>query len=240
MTAYYCDLGEGTFADRDGTDSGANVLTGPAGVQAIIRATGNAVAGGAGLTAGDTLYYKGIADLTRYVRIICDKDVSALPLGEAVRNDTGDGDDWTGVIVQRDVLGANTDLLVWLASGKDNGDINAGDGIEQSDEGDSAGIVNSTTDFIRIDTNSGTETARMRFMGCKSDYTITDVEDPGNTEDYQATFDGGVGNDAALCLFVANSVDYVDIFNTTLRRASSNLFDGTASHLYFRFRHCTF
>ena len=50
MTDYYCDLDEDTHADATGADHAGNEYTGPAGLQAAIRGTGNATA----LAAGDT------------------------------------------------------------------------------------------------------------------------------------------------------------------------------------------
>ena len=113
MTTYYCDLGESTFADVVGDTN--NPYTGPAGLQAAVRGTGNATS----LTGSDTLKCKGTGDLSRLVLLHCPSDVSAWAPGDAVGNDVGDGDDWTGVVVQANddpvgQLGDDGLLLVWL------------------------------------------------------------------------------------------------------------------------------
>jgi len=135
MTDYYCDIGAETFSDATGADNSGNEYTGPAGLQAAIRGTGNATA----LAAGDTLYIKaGTGDLSRLVLIDCDgDDVSAWAPGNVVINENGLGDDWTGVVVQANDdpvggLGADDLLLVWLDSGKTEDDIDLADGVRNS------------------------------------------------------------------------------------------------------------
>lgn len=91
-STYYCDMSEGTYADRTGNNNGADVLTGPAGLQAAIRGTGFATA----LAAGDTLEIKaGTGAEKRLVTIDCNgTDVSNWDLDDRVRNKDGAGDDW--------------------------------------------------------------------------------------------------------------------------------------------------
>ena len=179
MPIRYCKLDEGTFVDRSGADSGANVLTGPAGMQAIIRGTSAAAA--TILAAGDTLYLQGTGDLTRLV----DLDVGAAcqnwSVGDRVRNDVGAGpppvagSQWNGVVVETNTggyLANNNHARVWLEAGRDETDIIVASGVENQDALGGAGdpvntipIVGRSTPGIQNDGNAGTDGNRISFAG---------------------------------------------------------------------------
>jgi len=128
MTDYYCDISASGFNDRSGVDSGANVLTGPAGLQAAIRGTGNATA----LAAGDTILIQGTGDLSRLVLIDCGQDMSDWEIQDAILNDSG-ASTWTGKVVEVSVGGDDNVLLVWLDDGYDVDDVLLAGGIETLD-----------------------------------------------------------------------------------------------------------
>lgn len=71
-------------------------------------------------------------DTTYYVLLDCGKDVSAWEVGDSVRNDIGNGDDWTGTIFEISYIDNNELIIVALAVGKDIDDINLADGIENT------------------------------------------------------------------------------------------------------------
>ena len=173
MTDYYCDLGDGTFADNVGTSTGA-AYTGPAGLQAVIRGTGNATA----LDKGDTLYLKGTGDQSRLVLIDCNgTDVTAGGLGwavgDAVESKDGGSAQWSGVIVETDdggFLGASDMLLVWLASGKSASDVVAADGVTNTTQTESAAPLadNTSTPGIVVDNNAGDNDEPITLVGVDS------------------------------------------------------------------------
>ena len=132
MTDYYCDL-EANFVDRSGADGTTNVLTGPGGLQAAIR-DGGASGLATALVAGDTLYVKNTASLSRLVKMDCGNDVSHWAVGDVVKNHTGggasEGQHWAGVVVQEydeiatGLASANI-LLVQLTTDFDYADVDA-------------------------------------------------------------------------------------------------------------------
>ena len=160
---YFCDLGNGTFADTagdpDGDGSGA-VYTGPGGYLAAIWGFGNATA----LAAGDTLWLKGTGDVERLVFIECEStDVSAWAAGDVVRNLTGSGNHWTGVVLMANDdpvggVGGNTFLWIWLDAAYDVTDVssNLADGIENTTkaENDSA-LLDAVAEGVQWGDNSG-------------------------------------------------------------------------------------
>lgn len=170
MTAYYCDLGAGTFVDRSGVDGTTNVLTGPAGLQAAIRGTGAATP----LAAGDTIYLKGTADLTRLLWFDCNAvDVTGWQIGDPVENYDAPKD-WSGVIVQLN-YGATDRILVWLDEGYTYNSVTTGDGIKNTAVGADPAYVDPITSRnrvgIEIDTASGTVAdGFIKFIGVNSSW----------------------------------------------------------------------
>jgi hypothetical protein len=181
MATYYCDLADGTFADRTGADV-ANEYTNPAGFQAAIRGTGNATA----LAAGDTIYLQGTGDLSRLIEIDCNgTDISNWGIGDTVRNDNlgggAAGDDWTGVVVEP-AVGASDIVLIWLDVNLDEADVDIADGIENTVAGGGAGdptnvgaMTSVDTPGIEFDTAEGSRaTGEIKIWG------TTDLTDPTN------------------------------------------------------------
>lgn len=196
MTDYYCDISEETFADNAGTATGT-AYTGPAGLQAAMRGTGNATA----LAAGDALYIKtGTGDLSRLVLLDCNgTDVSAWAPTNVVRNKDGAGDDWTGVVVQANDdpagnLGADDLVLVWLDSGLTEDDIDLADGIENTTLAENADpLAAKSTPGVCLEVN-GTTTSYIDIVGVNSSW----VED----DETLAVLDG---NDKAPGAFVLSA-----------------------------------
>jgi len=175
MTDYYCDLGEDTFSDATGADHAGNEYTGPAGLQAAIRGTGNATA----LAAGDTLHLKGTGGLSRLVLIDCNgTDVSAWGIGDVVHNKDA-GSTWQGVVVQANDapagnLGADDLALVWLDSGYDEDDILVAEGVTNDDAGGGAGdptdvdpLAAKSTPGVYVETDGGSASF-IEFVGVNS------------------------------------------------------------------------
>lgn len=176
MTDYYLDP-EKAYSDATGLDTAGNEYTGPAGLQAAIRGTGNATA----LVAGDTLYIKaGTGDLSRLVIIDCNAtSVTAWGIGDVVHNKDA-GSTWQGVVVETNsggFLGANDLALVWLDSGYDKDDILIAEGVTNDDAG---GGANDPTDVdplaavsapgIVIDNNSGDPDEPISLVGVNASW----------------------------------------------------------------------
>ena len=133
---YYCDLGNATFADSAGTDHVGAEYTGPAGMQAAIRGTGNATA----LAAGEILYVTGTGDLSRLVQIDCNGyDTTATPWdeGDAVESLDGGAAQWSGVVVEAGVGAVADTILVWMTAGKDATYITVAYGINNTTKSES-------------------------------------------------------------------------------------------------------
>lgn len=208
MTAYYCDLGA-SFVNRSGADSTDNVLTGPGGFQAKLLGTGLATPA---LAAGDILYLKGTADLSKFVTMTCGKDVTGWDLGDSVRNDTGDGDHWTGKVCQLNV-GATTRIRVQLDTGDyaaANG--NKGDGIENTTKSDTTTLTTVANDGLDCGTASGTAAnGYIKIIGCDSSFTPYAA---------QAVLDGNSGS--VSCIRYTNSSNYYWWQNVTFKRATGD------------------
>ena len=212
---YYCDLGNGTFANATGLDHTGNEYTGPAGLQAAIRGTGNATA----LAAGEILYLKGTGDLSRLVLLDCNAvDVSAWAPGNVVRNKDGAGDDWTGVVVQANDdpvggLGADDLVLVWLDTGKTETNINLADGIENTTLAESADpLAAKSTPGIKFDGNSGDGTSgRIRIEGTNTSWVT------GVGLAYQAVLDG---NSKTVACITTTTTDYHHLEAITLQNSA--------------------
>jgi len=101
-----------------------------------------------------------------------------------VQNEAGAGNHWTGVVVQTNddpagQLGSDDLVLVWLASGKDETSVVAGEGIENTEGGAAPASVNPLSDTmapgIWFDTASGNMGAGtpIRMIGVDSDWNVT-------------------------------------------------------------------
>ena len=209
MTDYYCDM-EADFVDAAGTDNGANVYCGPGGVQAAIRGTAAATA----LAAGDTLYLKGTAHLTKWVGVGTTNDHAAWACGDVVRDNGGGAVLWAGVIGQSQVGASNKAFLVQLDIGYDFDSINdnKASGISNTTRADTdPTIVTVVCDGISVDTNSGSSAAgQIAFVGVNAAWA---------NDGTQAIFDAD--GDATYCLFDAN-MDYLYFENLTCENATSD------------------
>lgn len=178
MATYYCNA-SGTYAvAQDGTDNTGSEWQGPYGLQKGIDT----------VTAGNDLHIKGTANLTRLVSMTLGKDVAAAgwTAGDAVQNDTGDGDDWTGVLCEV----STTDVIVELATTDDEDDINLADGIENTTQVDTTTISSKSCDGLMIDTQAGSNASGyIRYIGVNSSWAIDGT---------QAVINGN--SDATYCL----------------------------------------
>ena len=228
MTDYYCDLSADTFADRTGLDNSANVLTGPAGLQAAIRGTGSATA----LTAGDTLYMIGSGDLSRLMLLDCDgTDVTGWDLNDQVADDVTGGY-WQGRIVETNVggfLGADDMLLIWLDSGYSAIDVLVGDGINNATKSVDAGLAAESAPGIVLDGNSGSSGSMIRFVG---------VNDSWTEDGTRATLDAD--DQADCCMTNTETRYYLALANLVLAGSAGNGFDVAAFYRYSTHTNCIF
>ena len=226
MTDYYCNLSADTFADRTGLDNSANVLTGPAGLQAAIRGTGSATA----LTAGDTIHLKGSGDLSRLVEIDCGADVSAWSIGDAVSENSGAGA-WTGVVVKTSVGGDSDVVLVWMGSGYDAADVLLAGGIANpgGSPASVATLTSVSTPGITLDGAYGSAGSKVRFVGVNDSW----VEDRT-----PATLDAG--DKAASCLTNPATMYYLALANLVLANAAGDCLSPVASYRYNTHTNCVF
>ncbi len=154
---FYVSLDGAWAAAQTGLDHAGNEWMGPYGFQ---EAADTAV-------AGEIVNAENTAAMARLCIVTCGKDVSGWTIGAALRNDTGDGDHWTGVLCEVNA-GANTKLLVELAVGKIVTDVssNLADGIENTTDADTTTLSAVISEPIRWDTNEGTAAAgHIRFVG---------------------------------------------------------------------------
>ncbi len=223
MTDYYCDLSL-DYEDIDidnPSDSpsdlpGAFVYTGPGGFQAAIRGTGKANA----MAAGDTLYLKGTADLSKLVQIVCDNNIGVggqeWLVGDTVA-DNGGGTTWIGTICEMEVGAVNTTLLTQLTTGDFSvvfGDFANGiQNVSQTETDTIAAEGQITCPGIQLaDVNGDTTDGSIKFIGVNVDW----VQDFTT----QAILDGN--SQATNCVSAANDVDYYTMENITFTRAVSD------------------
>jgi len=219
MTDYYCDLGEETWADNVGTATGT-AYTGPAGLQAALRGTGNATA----LVAGDDLWIKtGTGDQSRLVWLDVDTDVSTWPLGASVRNDLGAPDEWVGTVVQVNYGGNNDQILIWLNSGFTESDITLANGIFYAVGPWNQGLDAKDTKGIEIDTNSGSAGSPITFAGVNASWS---------EDGTRATLDA---NDLATYNIVSAGKDYLHFRNLIGANAADIAFAATSAATYCHF-----
>lgn len=227
MTLYYCDLAA-DFVDRTGEDSTTNVLTGPGGFTNGITGSGAATA----LAAGDTLYLKGTADLSKLVKCTVDADKTGTwVIGDAVQNhnDGGgaSGDDWVGKLV---AISATVMLVQINAASTNYASVAIADGIDNTTRSDTLAGANFTAKAcsgIQINGNSGTTGAGfINVIGCDASWTARGG---------QATLDC---NSLAVNAILSNAADYWRIEHLTLTRATGSGFLATNVEVYWTWYHC--
>ena len=231
MTDYYCDITQGTFSDNLGTSTGT-AYTGPAGLQAAIRGTGNATA----LAAGDRLYIKGTGDLSRLVLLDCNgTDVSGWGVGDVVHNKDA-GSTWQGVVVETNsgaFLGAADLALVWLDSGYDESDILVAEGVTNDDAGGGAGdptdvdpLAARSTPGFYVDNNSGAANNPIELIGVNSSWT-----DDGT----RAILDG---KDKAEYGLLTKAKNYIRPRNLHVKDTTSHGFHASSTTTNWHFENC--
>ncbi|KKM07842.1 hypothetical protein LCGC14_1729900, partial [marine sediment metagenome] len=252
MADFYVQGDADFVAGRDGTNNGAEVLTGPGGIQIYIRGGGGAAGEfqNGGAVAGDRLL--GAASTVALSRLVVINmnatDGSAWEIGDVVRNKTGAGDHWTGKIVQeRDnvATGLTTDqhVLVQLDSPADFDDVNdnKADGIENTTKAEDDNTIDDVAaPGIRPDTNSGDGvTGHIEVIGVKADWSEMDqaVAAEVNSTDFQLVLDGG--GIATNCL-VPNGVALFRLENVTCQNAVGDGLDNAGGMTNWRIRHCAF
>jgi len=229
MPNYYCDLA-GDYTDVSGLT--AAKISGPGGFQALLDGTGNA-AGGASPVAGDIIYLKGTALLTRLVKLTI-ADTTSWLITHEVRNATGAGDDWTGVICK---IIDGTNMLVELDAADDEDDINIADNVENTTIADTEtcsvkscpGIVSPSIDIVVASV--------FKVIGVKDDWSIA-TGGAGNSTDYQAVLDGG--GDAKYCFSTVGNCDSWRFENITMKNATSyGFYSSLYYNYYWNIVHCS-
>jgi len=220
---YYCDLA-GTYADVTALTGAKG--SGPGGLQAIIRGTGNATA----LAAGEICYVKGTGNLTRLVKLTCGKDVSGWSLGDTVVDNAG-GATWGGLVCELSV-GANTAvILVELDIGDDEDLIVLANGINNTTATDTTTLSAKSCDGIQIDTNIGDLVdGNIKLIGVNAAWA-----DDGTESLLDA--DG----DATYCIHLLPGRVYYTLKNLGMINATShglNATSGTGYHNYIIIQHC--
>ena len=222
---YYCDLA-GTYADVTALTGAKG--SGPGGLQAIIRGTGNATA----LAAGETVYLKGTGNLTRLVTMDLGVDCKGWGLGDSVRNKDGAGDDWTGLVCQVSVGADDNVVLIELAVGDDIDNIADADGIENTSAGGGGDDPTSVDPLpntplcpgIQIDTNAGTAESYINFIGTNSSWT---------NDGTLFKLDGN--GDATNC--ITGSVKHISVQNFDLDDATGHGFTTSGEPWYWVWLH---
>jgi len=239
-STYYCDLAL-DFADKSGLDHTGNQLTGPGGFfLAVDNGAGNATK----LAAGDTVYLKGTADLSKFVKFTVNVDKSATWLpGHVVENhnDGGgeNGDDWIGVAVYV------TATLVYVqinAASTHYAHVAIADGIYNATLAEDIPGANTTAkacpgismaNAVSGDTTSGS----IKIIGCDASWTPRAA---------QAVFDGGANgsNEAVYCVDCATGNPNVDYWRweyiTFQRAVTANIGGPSATNTCdnWNFIHC--
>lgn len=239
MTTYYCDLANDftdATGDPDGDGSG-DIYDGPGGFQAAIEGWGNATA----LAAGDTLYLKGTADLSKFVKLTVDVDKTGTwVISDVVQNhnDGGgsSGDDWVGELVYIDAT------TVWVqinAASTEYNDVDTADGIDNTTQTETIAGANMTGKAcpgILVDNNSGDETSGwIHLVGADGSWVARGA---------QFVLDGkgsAAAARAARCLH-ADAAGYVIEYGTFQNSAGDGVNPNTTTTYgqAWVFRHCLF
>jgi hypothetical protein len=220
VATYYCDP-SGNFATADnGTNNTGSEWLGPYGLQKAFDT----------VAAGNTLLVKGGSggtdcNLKRLVLLTVGTDKTGTwAVGDALRNDSGDGDDWTGILCE---ISATTILTETITGDYD--DIAAADGVENTTRTDTVTCSAKECPGIVDDTQNGSLGSRVIYTGTDSSW---------NARGAQCVIDGG--NVAARCLAVAG-MDYKTLEYFTLKDATTENIGRTAGDCdRWRIYHCKF
>lgn len=184
MTDYYVDPSADFVAGRDGSDSTAEVLTGPGGLQIAMRGGGGAAGEfkAGGLVAGDRLFIKGGAagvdcDLSRLVIIETGQDSSHWEIGDTVTDNYVGAEVWTGKVVQEydnvaTGLSSTAHVLVQVDDPYDYDIVNNSktSGIINSTKAETTTIASVTAPGIYTLNNGGTSSL-IEFIGVNQAWT---------------------------------------------------------------------
>lgn len=207
MTTYYCDA-SGTFSTaQTGANHTGDEWQGPYGLQKALDT----------VTAGNDLYIKGTANLTRLVSATLG-DADGWSVGDEVQNDIGDGDDWTGILCE--VSGNN--VVIELDVGYTVGDIDTGDGIENTTSPDTTTIANPACDGVIVDTQSGSNASGViKYIGVNSSWAIDGTQAIINGNgDATYCIDGTTGT----CQYLWwQNVQFTNAVDSGLQITSSNM-----------------
>ena len=215
MANYYVDLG-GTWAARQtGLNNTGDQWQGPGGLDTALRT----------VTAGNTCYVKGTAIVNRFVYFNNLGDVTGWEVGDLVQNDTGDGDDWTGIIIE---YVSTTQVVVELDIGSSGTDVNNADGIENTTKAETTTIAAQTIYYFWDNTYSGTKAGgHIKFIGVNSSW----VEDGT-----QAVLDL---TDSTFGFIAGGSSHYIWFQNWEIKNGSTGVYANDATCLYWVFINCT-
>ena len=132
--------------------------------------------GATALTAGDYLYMKGDAEESRLVTMTTTSSHATWVPNDAVRNNVGSGDDWTGKIVDSYPT-ADQDWIVELASGKTISDVNNADGMENTTRSQNDTIVASSDQSLITAAAGDASNGHIHLIGCGADWDPDDADD---------------------------------------------------------------
>ncbi len=228
------------FVDRAGTDQVGAELTGPGGLQALIRGTSAAPV----LAIGDTIVFKaGVMAQNRLILADCNgTDVSAWEVGDVVRDNNGGGE-WTGVVVQeRDIdatgLAADDILLFQLDSSYEHDDIILGSGINNVTKVLTSTLTSADGNPILWDGITPTSALPIFLIG-----SSTDWNERGATNGFiiDGHVGGGGSNPTVSFWDCSGGPDYFYLDNVTFQNSTSHpIIASTGTCLYWRFVHCQF
>lgn len=236
MTERYCDLANDFSNPANVGDTSGNPANGPGGFMAMIHGWGLHDQ----MTAGDTLWLKGTADLQKLIEITVNVDKSGTwNVGDVVRNhNTGGGavgDDWVGVLA---FINATTLWVQIDAASSDIDSVSTSDGVNNlvSDEIVGANMTAATAPGIDMDgCNSGdTTTGRIHYRG------TLDLTDPENNLG-QAVLDGFVNESSSASIkgiLDSAGADNISLEYITVDSVSDDGFTIGTSSVHWEFGHC--
>ena len=156
MATYYVNAGGDFNASATGTST-TDPFTGPYGIKKAWDMCTDEVA--------DTVYCTGTCVTKRLAKLTVGADKSATwSVGNEVRNNTGSGDDWTGVITKFLNDGGTYYIYVEVDNGYGYANIDAADGLENITQNDTATISTAEVDKMSV--------GPYKTIGCNASFVV--------------------------------------------------------------------
>ena len=116
------------------------------------------------VAAGETIFVTGTANLNKLVTLTVGADKTGTwVVGDAVRNNTGSGNHWTGVLCER----TSSTMLIELDTG-DYGTVTTSEGIENTTRSDTVTCSAKMCPGMVVDTTDGTVYLPVNIIGCNN------------------------------------------------------------------------